>query len=1188
MVTPLLSADPRRLGAYWLAGRLGAGGQGVVYEGYDPAGGRVAVKALHADQITDAYRSELRREVAALSRVASFCTARIIEADLDHVPPFLVSEYVPGPDLQGWVDRKGAYAPDELVRLGIGIATALTSIHQAGVVHRDLKPANVLLGPDGPRVIDFGIARTEEMSRSATGSLKGTPRWMAPEVFKGQRATSAVDIWAWGAIMVFAASGKAPFDGESLPSLIHQVLNTEVDLDAVPASLLPLVERAMSHDPEARPTARGLLDALIGDAPLEAGKRAASALPAVTITPSLAQLAEQAYNSLDPEAKAAVPGILLRMVGVTPEAFRSVTYAELLVVELPEDSVRRALTAFTDAGLISHAADGIRLAVPALLRAWPRLQDWAAEEGSVLDAHNALADAARRWDSHGRKPADLLHGTTLDDTITGTLTGRRHLTLNRLERAYLDGSVQAARRRGRNRTLLAAALSVLLAVATCTAVTALVQGRSLAEKNQTVTRQRDDVIGAQVANIATTMRRVDPVTARRLAVVAQNLAPGAFDARNALATLYHQWEEDLFTPPGVSGDWRRAFDGQGRIAAYGDDRTVKIVDVDARRVVREIGLGVPVRDNKYPLSLSADGKRLSVMLAGGLTEIYDVTTGERLPGSFLLREPYGELVHDGKWFVSVEAGRTTVRDAETGAEIFTLPYHFTVTAFAPKSGLLVGTKGASLEIWDVVAKKRRTAPKLKIGKEPISGLAISPDGNQVAITQGQPGERGYQVKIIDWPRQWVTVRTVPRPIGHGSPAFSSDSRYLLLSGTIWDTRSARDYPIFRYQGADACDGQTFGPDDRTLRCFDPQGRITVLSLRTFRDIPNLYPPLETPSFSLLSGDGSTMIAAEAQKLAVWDPVKRERRGELPIASSSDPENHALAHDGSALAHWSDDGRIELWDVPSATLKSTLATGKKMDETTPVRFSPDRKTLAVLTAPGKESVLDLWDVPSGTLRASVPGVPDGTASEPDGDELSEHPKILFTADGRTVISAPDQGLVEVATGKRLIEPVRPLESGQAISADGLIASLVKGGGAGSGTGYGLSEIMAFWRAGDLGHESDARVGAPPGPSMAFSPDGKALAVSDYSGRIRLWDVAARRSLGLPLTGIAYDTRYPKTASSLAFAPDGGTVLSIDSDGLLRTHLLDPARIATELCARYGALSPEDWATFIPIIPYRKTC
>jgi len=125
MASPLLSSDPRQLGTYWLAGRIGAGGQGVVYEGYDADGRRVAVKALHADFLTDGYRDMLRKEVQALQQVSSFCTARVLATDFDHVPPYVVSEYVPGPTLQQRVEEHGPYAPDELHRLAIGIATAL-------------------------------------------------------------------------------------------------------------------------------------------------------------------------------------------------------------------------------------------------------------------------------------------------------------------------------------------------------------------------------------------------------------------------------------------------------------------------------------------------------------------------------------------------------------------------------------------------------------------------------------------------------------------------------------------------------------------------------------------------------------------------------------------------------------------------------------------------------------------------------------------------------------------------------------------------------------------------------------------------------------------------------------------------------------------------------------------------------
>ncbi|MGA5817720.1 protein kinase domain-containing protein [Kitasatospora sp. NPDC094028] len=150
-----MPGDPRQLGGFYLDGRLGAGGQGVVYEGYDVQGRRVAVKVLRAVDAED--RERLRREIPAWRKVEPYCTTRVLEADLDGTVPYVVSEYVAGPDLRRAVNDGGAYGPEELRRLAVNLAGALVAIHRAGVVHRDLKPENILLGPDGPRVIDFGL-----------------------------------------------------------------------------------------------------------------------------------------------------------------------------------------------------------------------------------------------------------------------------------------------------------------------------------------------------------------------------------------------------------------------------------------------------------------------------------------------------------------------------------------------------------------------------------------------------------------------------------------------------------------------------------------------------------------------------------------------------------------------------------------------------------------------------------------------------------------------------------------------------------------------------------------------------------------------------------------------------------------------------------------------------------------------
>jgi serine/threonine protein kinase len=298
---PLEPGDPAVLGRYTVVGRIGAGGQGAVYLGRSPDGTHVAIKLLHEQMNADSSaRARFAREVEAAQKVSPFCTARVLDAQLEGRQPYVVSEFIDGPPLFDMVLADGVFTGVDLERLAIGTATALAAIHEAGIVHRDFKPNNVIIAPDGPRVIDFGIARSLDSNQSgvtATGMVVGTPGYLAPEQLSGEPLTPSVDIFAWGATMVFAATGRSPFEAETLPVIINRILNEQPDLSALHGPLRGLVGAALDKNAARRPAAHQLLLRLLGNAGaapsphanqaeiLEEGTQLASQLPGPTMAP---------------------------------------------------------------------------------------------------------------------------------------------------------------------------------------------------------------------------------------------------------------------------------------------------------------------------------------------------------------------------------------------------------------------------------------------------------------------------------------------------------------------------------------------------------------------------------------------------------------------------------------------------------------------------------------------------------------------------------------------------------------------------------------------------------------------------------------------------------------------------------------------------------------------------------------
>ncbi|MFF9282929.1 serine/threonine-protein kinase [Streptomyces griseosporeus] len=260
----LAPEDPRRLGPFELTARLGEGGMGQVYLGRSPGGRRVAVKTVRAEIAADPrFRERFRREVQAAQRVGGFWTATVVEADPDADVPWVASDYIDAPDLARLVSRDGPLPEPDARRLAVGLAEALWSIHRAGLVHRDLKPSNVLVTQDGPRVIDFGIAKGVEggPALTSTGHVMGTPGFMSPEQAGGERVGEPSDIFSFGSVLVYATTGAGPFGDGSAPALLYRVVHDEPRLDAMPEGLLrDVAEECLAKAPEDRPTAAELLE----------------------------------------------------------------------------------------------------------------------------------------------------------------------------------------------------------------------------------------------------------------------------------------------------------------------------------------------------------------------------------------------------------------------------------------------------------------------------------------------------------------------------------------------------------------------------------------------------------------------------------------------------------------------------------------------------------------------------------------------------------------------------------------------------------------------------------------------------------------------------------------------------------------------------------------------------------------
>lgn len=282
LVEPLRRWDPEQVGGYVLLGRLGAGAMGQVYLGRSAAGRLVAVKTIKSELAEEPdFRTRFGQEVAAARRVSGAFTAAVVAADSEADVPWLATVYIPAPSLSKLVRRCGPLPVAAARWLMAGCAEALEAIHGVGLVHRDLKPSNVLVSPDGPRVIDFGVARAaERIQLTVTRGSIGTPAYMAPEQARDTRqATAASDVFSLGATTLFAATGHAPYQGETVMDVLVRLATDAPDLTGLPAELADIVLPCLDRDPRNRPTTASIVAGIapglaasgeLGSAPLPA------------------------------------------------------------------------------------------------------------------------------------------------------------------------------------------------------------------------------------------------------------------------------------------------------------------------------------------------------------------------------------------------------------------------------------------------------------------------------------------------------------------------------------------------------------------------------------------------------------------------------------------------------------------------------------------------------------------------------------------------------------------------------------------------------------------------------------------------------------------------------------------------------------------------------------------------------
>ncbi|MFF0770883.1 protein kinase [Nonomuraea wenchangensis] len=1113
-------------------GAAGAGGQGVVYEAYTEDARRVAIKVLHSDQA-----AQLGREAAAARRVASFCTASVLDARLDGPRPYIVSEYVEGPSLRQVVAGGRRFAGGDLHRLATAIATALTAVHDAGVIHRDLKPDNVLLGPDGPRVIDFGISRTAEMSLTETGLITGTPTYMAPEVFTGHRAGAPADVFAWGGIVLFAATGVDPFQAESLGGVMHRVLSASPDLGVLPQQLQPLVAAALAKDPLGRPTSRELLLALVsGDGRLDMarllaeGGAAATRIAVPADDPALGTLAEQAYGMLGPVERELVAEVFLRLVTVDKQdelTVRRAAEPELLGGRAPHEAeaVERILTVF--AYLLARKGEEIWLARPALPHAWPRYRHWIDANRDGLAAHRDLLTAARRWQAGGRRDGDLLRGSGLDEALRWAADRRRDITLSPVERAFLQASADLVRRGAKRARLVSLSLGGLLVISLAAGGLAVQQGIVADRRAEEIAASLGRSEAARLAGLAQQARLTDPRLAARLSVAAWSLDHTPL-TREALMTALAGRESAAFTDPARAADTVRALGADGRSLAGVTGDAAQVWDVrTGRRAGGVTRLGL-AEDQVVAVALASSRRTLAV-LTDRRVRAFDLATGKAIR-TWTFARPL-DLVNSWAELAHADDRAVTIR--------------------RPGGGLR----------WDVRTGGRTRLPEAEVASADGAWRAVRRAG---AVRLTRAGNAPVDLGLMD---------------GAGSQGAWNGGRMTVSGdGTLAASVTGSQIQFWRMADAQLLTtvpllGNPDAGGEEPQGAFDGRTFRYLVEDRVFSvDVSDLaLTPARTPiDFGRLSPDGR-LLAAQTGEVTRLRPVTAGTTGGTLPAS----DDVFFSQDGRLLAAAGEDG-ARIVDAATRAVLGAVTPGPRGMELVTAAFSPDGTRLAlVLRGPDDgrataEHAVQVWDWKARRrLWTTTLPTTNDVAFSPDGALLA--------------VAGAGQRLLDAATGRPAGPPFA------ATGRDTLTARIFfLHSGKGVVVLDSRGRLTPWSTTGErLGPVFREKSGEP--SVAAYSPRDDLVALGVGEGRVRLVDPATGTSLGLLRDTAGGQDPDTGQLQSIAFTADGAAVLTLGLDGAVHTHAIAPAAVVKALCRRSGGpLTAAEWKTHVPALPYRDGC